>query len=326
MQRTSLSRRQAGISPGRIGRTLLFLGGLVVGSVLANADAPAETGSPAPPKPREPASNSSAACLECHSDPHLTMKRAGRVIPLTVDGAALTKSAHSSLECIDCHEGLDGGNLPHKKPLMPVACASCHDDTSRKHVFHPRLAQSPVPAGDDTGCTGCHGAHAVARVKSAGFPFARGQQEDACGRCHQPARSQFLASAHGRALASRLPDAPTCLHCHSRPVAGPPAEKPRIELKLAQTALCESCHLKKPDVGDRTLLGSKFVASFEQSVHGAALQRGLVEAANCVDCHGSHEMNHARQDIERVAQRIPLGITARRNRKQRRHGHCALCN
>ena len=64
-------------------------------------------------------------------------------------------------------------------------------------------------------------------------------------------------------------------------------------MKLAQTTLCESCHLKKAAVGERTLLGSKFVSSFDRACTGAALQRGIVDAANCVDCHGSHEMNQA---------------------------------
>ncbi len=316
MQRTTASSRLAGVGPGRVGQILLLAAGLAMGSVLAGGDAPAATGSPATPKTTEAATSSSAACLECHSDPHLTMKRAGRVVPLTVDVAALAGSVHGSLDCVDCHEGFAAESLPHKTPLTPVACASCHDDAARKHAFHPRLARSPGPAGDDTDCTGCHGTHAVAAVKSPGFPFARDQQEDACGRCHAAAREQFLASAHGRALAAQLKEAPACLDCHRQAVADPPGANPRIALKLAQTALCESCHLRKSAVGDRTLLGSKFVASFEQSVHGAALQRGLVEAANCVDCHGSHEMNQAMVASSHVSKQQIPGTCARCHKSQ----------
>jgi formate dehydrogenase gamma subunit len=287
-------------------RALLILSCWIVCLAPARADGPAGSPVPVAEKSKEPAPNSSAACLECHSDPKLTLKRAGRLVSLLVDKATLDRSAHRSLECTDCHDGFDAENLPHKSPMARVDCASCHDEAGRKHPFHPRLAQTPRLAGDDTGCTGCHGTHAVAGIKSAGFPFARAQQGDACGRCHQRARDQFLSSAHGRALASRVAEAPACLDCHRRPVAGLPGESPRIEVKLAQTTLCESCHLKKPDVGERTLLGSKFVASFEHSVHGAALQRGLVEAANCVDCHGSHETNQAMVANSRVSkQRIP---------------------
>jgi cytochrome b subunit of formate dehydrogenase len=261
---------------------------LAAGCLLAAGRLHGETEAPQKPPP-----NASAVCLDCHSDPKLTMKKAGHVVSLFVDRAVLAGSAHNSLECTDCHEGFDAESIPHQKPLKSVDCASCHEEPGRKHVFHPRLAGSPLPKGDDTACTICHGTHAVARVKSAAFPFTPGQQAESCGRCHQPVRGQFLASAHGRSLAAGRKEAPACLDCHRQPVARPPGEKVRIELKLAQTRLCESCHLKKAAVGDQTLLGTRFIASFERGVHGAALGRGVVEAANCVDCHGSHEMNQA---------------------------------
>ena len=241
----------------------------------------------------KPPPNASAACLECHSDPKLTMKKVGRVVALFADQTTLARSAHNSLECTDCHAGFDAESIPHQAPLKSVACVSCHKEPGRTHVFHLRLAGLPLPRSDDTECTACHGTHAVARVKSAAFPFTPAQQAESCGRCHQSVRDQFLASAHGRALAAGRKEAPACLDCHRQPVARLPGEKVRLELKLTQTRLCESCHLKKAAVSDETLLGTRFVASFERGVHGAALGRGVVEAANCVDCHGSHEMNQS---------------------------------
>ena len=279
-------------------RMLIVLGCLALRPALA-ADAPAD-------KTKDSAANSTAACLECHNDPKLGTNRAGHSMSLFADPAVLGKSAHSSLDCVDCHEGFNAENLPHRQPLTPVNCASCHDDVSRRHVFHARLVRSPTVVGEDTTCSGCHGTHAVASVKSAEFPFTRARQIDSCGRCHRPSHDQFLASAHGHALAAGLAEAPACLDCHRLPVAGGPEDKLQIARKLAQTNLCESCHVRKSEVGARTLMGAKFVSSFDKSVHGAALQRGLVEAANCVDCHGSHEMNQAMVAGSRVSkQRIP---------------------
>ena len=261
---------------------------LGAGCLLAAGRLPGEPGvSPKPPP------NASAACLECHSDPKLTMKKAGRVVALFADQTTLARSAHNSLECTDCHAGFDAESIPHQAPLKSVACVSCHKEPGRTHVFHLRLAGLPLPRSDDTECTACHGTHAVARVKSAAFPFTPAQQAESCGRCHQSVRDQFLASAHGRALAAGRKEAPACLDCHRQPVARLPGEKVRLELKLTQTRLCESCHLKKAAVSDETLLGTRFVSSFERGVHGAALGRGVGEAANCVDCHGSHEMNQS---------------------------------
>ncbi len=261
--------------------------GLIVAGGLAAASLRAE------PPARAAAAPTSASCLECHDDRTLTMKRAGKVVPLFVDRAVLAASAHGSLDCADCHEGFDPEAVPHKRPMTPVDCASCHDDAGRKHAFHPRLAQAGARTGDDTACAGCHGSHAVAAAKSPAAPFARSRQAAACGRCHQAAQDRFAASAHGRALAAGAAEAPACLDCHRQPVARSRPGAAPLELKLAQVALCESCHLRKDAVSGRTPLGTRFVSSFEQSVHGAALRRGVAGAANCVDCHGSHEMNQA---------------------------------
>ncbi len=253
-----------------------------------------------PAKPAAPAPNSSAACLECHSDKDLSTKKAGQKVSLFVDEKISAQSVHRSLDCIDCHEKFDAESTPHRKPMVAVDCASCHEDTAKKHAFHPRLAQQPIPAGADTACTSCHGKHDIASVKSAAFAFNDGPQVDACGKCHQTAREHFAASAHGRAFATKEANAPECLTCHRQAVVAIAPAKLTLAQKLAQTTQCESCHVGKENVAGRALRGLKFVGSFDQSVHGAALQAGKAEAANCVDCHGAHDMNRAMAASARV--------------------------
>lgn len=243
--------------------------------------------------PLAPAPGSDAACLECHSDPGLSMRKAGRKLPLFVDEKTNAHSVHRSLDCIDCHENFDGDATPHRKPMAAVDCLSCHEDTGKKHVFHPRLTLSEIPVGEDTSCVACHGKHDVVAVKQPAFPFADGPQPRACGKCHETARDRFLTSAHGRAFSAKQANAPDCLTCHRDPVVPAPKSATTLAQKLAQTKQCESCHVGKDSVAGQSLRGEKFVADFEQSVHGAALHGGKVEAANCVDCHGAHEMNRA---------------------------------
>ena len=244
-----------------------------------------------PPKP--PAPNSTAACLECHSDETLTMKKAGKKLPLFVDEKVTAKSAHRSLDCTDCHEKFDGDRSPHLKPMVAVDCASCHEKTAKRHAFHPRLGQTPLPAGEDTACTACHGTHTVAALKDPSFPFADGAQLQACGKCHEAARDHFATSAHGVAFKKKQPNAPDCLTCHKQPVVAVAPATLTLAQKLAQTKQCESCHVGRETVAGQALRGVKFVSSFDRSVHGAALLGGKVGAANCVDCHGAHEMNRA---------------------------------
>lgn len=244
-------------------------------------------------EPATPAPNSSASCLECHSDHALSMRKGGQKVALFVDAAVAAKSVHASLACTDCHEKFDGDSVPHRKPMVAVDCTSCHDDTGKKHAFHPRMAQNPMPAGNDTSCATCHGKHDIAAVKSPAFKFNDGPQAESCGQCHQTARDHFTASAHGRAFAAKEANAPECLTCHRQPVVATALAKLTLDQKLAQTKQCESCHVGKENVAGQALRGLKFVGSFDQSVHGAALLGGKVAAANCVDCHGAHEMNRA---------------------------------
>lgn len=247
---------------------------------------------PAKPAEAKPAPNSSASCLECHSDETLSMKKGGKKLMLFVDEKVVAKSAHRSLECIDCHEKFDGDSSPHLKPMVQVDCISCHDNTAKKHAFHPRLAQTPVPAGEDTSCVGCHGKHDTAAIKNTAFAF-KATPVEACGKCHEKARDHFAVSAHGRALKAKEANSPDCLTCHRQPVVATLPAKITLAQKIAQTKQCESCHVGKENVAGQALRGTKFVSSFDRSVHGAALLGGKVEAANCVDCHGAHEMNRA---------------------------------
>jgi formate dehydrogenase gamma subunit len=282
--------------------------GLICGLFLTSAFAEEKTVAPVP------AANSTASCLECHSDHTLTMRKQKREVSLFVEQAKLTKSAHAALDCIDCHEGFDGEAMPHKKPMALVDCASCHEGMAKKHAFHANFAGSSAPATKDIACTVCHGTHEVTKVRAPEFPFAGKRQAESCGQCHEVARKQFIDSAHGRALASGGVDAPVCLSCHQKNITRTTATVPAsVELKLAQAELCESCHVKKASVADQTLRGTHFVSSFNESVHGAALQMGKAAAANCVDCHGAHEMNRA----------IVAGA---RVNKQNQPGTCAKCH
>ena len=250
----------------------------------------AEAGADAP-KPA--AAPTSASCLECHNDKTLTMDRDGRKVALYVDEKALPQSVHASLECADCHEKFDADAIPHRKPMVRVDCTSCHEEPGKKHAFHPRLSQKEIPSGADTSCAGCHGTHSITSLKAPGSAFAAQRQTQSCGTCHAQEKDHFIASAHGRASAAGNKNAPNCLTCHSQPVVPQSGGKATLEQKLAQTKQCESCHVGMPTVAGQSLRGTKFVASFDKSVHGAALQKGDATAANCVDCHGAHEMNRS---------------------------------
>lgn len=247
----------------------------------------AEAAPAAKPPPVVPNSE----CLDCHEAEFKSRKKGQPKEWVGVRPEEYAKSVHGQLACIECHTSIT--EATHEPKLPKVDCRSCHDQVARTHAFHPRLALENPPEGKDTSCVACHGTHESVAVKDASFAFARTAQVKSCGECHPAATKDYLASAHALRDGRGRRTEPDCLVCHREPIAGKHAQPTPVELKLAQNKLCESCHVEKPEVAGQPAMGAKFVASFEQSVHGAALREGKEKAASCVDCHGAHQMNRA---------------------------------
>jgi cytochrome b subunit of formate dehydrogenase len=146
----------------------------------------------------------------------------------------------------------------------------------------------------------------VAPVHSEKFRYRPDRPLESCGSCHQEVARTFAASSHGKALAEKLKGAPDCLACHRHPLTRRTWSGDEASLKVAQEKVCLSCHRDDPDVKARMAPRAGFIAAYEKSVHGAALLAGNGSAANCVDCHGSHEMRHGMDPEARVSKtRIP---------------------
>lgn len=217
-----------------------------------------------------------ADCLACHSDKTLT-KSGGT--SLYVRESVLKATPHGHLGCTDCHAGFDPTKTPHAAKIQPVMCVNCHSDARSKHKAH----KSQVPAGGtpaqvSASCKNCHGSHMSKPLSTA------------CGTCHPEVRDVFARNAHGKALLSGVESAPDCFTCHKGSIVGGTDNRTQAELKIAQEKVCLSCHVNNPKVAGRTLPNAHFVEGFEGSVHGMALAKGNGNAANCVDCHGSHDM------------------------------------
>jgi nitrate/TMAO reductase-like tetraheme cytochrome c subunit len=230
-------------------------------------------------------------CLDCHEAEFKPRKKGLAPEWIGVKPDVYAHSAHAKLACVDCHTSIK--ETPHETKLPAVQCAACHEKSLKTHAFHPRLGLTPIPAGDDTSCVACHGAHDTVPVKQKEFAFASAAQVETCGRCHEAAAKDYLASAHAARPEGAKRITPDCLGCHQERIASPGPGRTPVELKLVQAKLCESCHVGKPEVAGQSNLGAKFVASFDHSVHGAALQAGKAASAGCIDCHGAHAMNKA---------------------------------
>jgi cytochrome b subunit of formate dehydrogenase len=138
-------------------------------------------------------------------------------------------------------------------------------------------------------------------TKAQGSKFSSAKLNDFCGSCHSTVAKAFTESSHAHALASGVKGAPTCIECHRNPIARVTPAQDSTQIKVAQEKLCLSCHLDDPNVKARMSPTAGFIRAYEESVHGASLHGGNGKAANCVDCHGSHEMQKGSTPTSRVA-------------------------
>ena len=244
------------------------------------------------------AADGDKACLDCHADQHLSVRRHGTRVSLHVDAAEVGRSVHADLACTDCHEGVDATARPHHGSAAPVDCRGCHANLAHFHAFHSDFARTPFVVTAETDCAGCHGTHGTPPASGAKSVFAGARATAACGDCHEEQAEHFANSAHGAALAAGRPEAPDCLSCHRKPVAAGPDP---LKLKQEQSRLCLSCHRDDKRVLDDSAVSRGFIVSYSNSVHGMSLAAGKAKAANCVDCHGSHETAGALSAGSRVS-------------------------
>jgi DnaJ-class molecular chaperone len=230
----------------------------------------------------------SADCLACHADRDLkrSVPIAGRSLSVFVDEPAFKASIHSGLgmECVDCHTS---ATAPHDK-LPPVRCSDCHADQ--------RTALDGGAHGTARGpsCSSCHGTHTIASAASMGL--------DPCAACHSAQVGAYRESIHGQSQQRGNSDAATCRSCHGQAHAVLTKTDPRAptyHLNLPRT--CAQCHADPALAKRHGIPIADVYKLYMDSIHGRAVTRsGLLVAANCSDCHGSHDIKPRKDPASRV--------------------------
>jgi DnaJ-class molecular chaperone len=235
---------------------------------------------------------SSEDCLTCHQDPGLQRSAPGpgRPAPVFVDAKLLAGSPHAPLDCVACHTTATVGHEPR---LPRVDCGTCHEPAKTALAGGAHARGRPRDRAPAPSCTGCHGTHAVKPAAALGL--------DTCATCHRAQVTVYRQSIHGRSSAQGS-QAATCRSCHGETHALLPAKEPRAptyHLNLPRT--CAQCHAD-PEIVERYRIPVGDVYTlYLDSIHGRALSRsGLLVAANCSDCHGSHDIRPRTEPDSRV--------------------------
>ncbi len=240
-------------------------------------------------------------CMGCH-DYEITMYfKDGNKRSLTVDAAALRRSAHANLSCSDCHFGFSSEEHPkrnfrtEREYAIAAAdvCRRCHFDKYTKtleSIHYSMLSQGNLDAPT---CNDCHGAHDIAPISEETAAMSAKK----CSKCHQDIYDIYATSVHGDALLSENnTDVPACTHCHKPHEIDDPLT---LEYHERIPEMCSNCHSNDAVVG-KYGLSTDVVKTYLSDFHGITLgfykmQEGDPAApgrpiAVCTDCHGTHNI------------------------------------
>lgn len=170
-------------------------------------------------------------------------------------------------------------NVLADNPSKSAECLSCHDQegASFKTSIHANIA-----------CTDCH-------TTFKAYPHAASPPKVKCDTCHADSVKNVAESVHAKA--SPQP----CGGCHGDPHGILPASNPKSGIypsNLPRT--CGTCHGDKKLAKDHGL--TEVYTQYMDSIHGFALTKdGLLVAASCSSCHGSHKILSKADKASRTA-------------------------
>jgi hypothetical protein len=177
------------------------------------------------------------------------------------------------------------------QPLAGEVCLSCHSVAGLEKTRDGKTVSLSVDgetfARSAHGLLGCAACHSdVARI-----PHASELKRVECSSCHAQAAKDFLESVHGKAHENGVKDAPGCSGCHgTHDILAVKNPNSRVyALNLPRT--CGNCH-GDPELAKRHKIPvTNAYQLYMDSIHGRALTKsGLLVAANCSSCHGSHRI------------------------------------
>ncbi len=170
-------------------------------------------------------------------------------------------------------------------------CLACHGDASLTRDVNGRPESLYVDAakfrnsmhGGVFSCVDCH-----SDIKT--FPHETVPAKVSCATCHSEQQAAYDRSLHASFRKGDTRPAATCTDCHGSPHVLLPSSDPTSRTNHANIpATCGSCHSQK-FVMEATGGTTQPFVSYQESIHGQAVAKGVEKAAVCTDCHGAHSI------------------------------------
>jgi cytochrome b subunit of formate dehydrogenase len=253
------------------------------------------------------------SCAQCHVgiSPHL--KRPCSTVADRVDcsichsavvetyatsthGVLLERGETVAPDCTDCHgrhniRGRQDPRSPTFATNVPALCANCHSaggSADMRREIQGKLSDADSYAMSIHGkgllesglvvtamCTDCHTAHHVLPADDPASSVNHKNVPHTCAACHNGIYELYVQSVHGDTThVQGEKKFPSCTDCHrSHTIAR--TDTPFFKQQILDQ--CGGCHAEVTD-------------TYFQTYHGKVFQLGSTIAAECFDCHGSHDI------------------------------------
>jgi len=201
-------------------------------------------------------------------------------------------SNKSKYYCGQCHQQNVLSNQYHIIGEVNNSCMECHDQSD----YTSDLSKS---VHGKLSCSNCHG-YVAANIDTHMENPELVKTAD-CYLCHGPIAAEHRESIHGISIAEGINEAAQCWNCHgSHSIYRTETDSSPVYPKnLVNT--CGKCH-DDPD------FGRKFFSTVKQpgkmystSVHGKLVEKGSMDAASCVTCHGVHNIKNRVQQGSKIS-------------------------
>ena len=166
------------------------------------------------------------------------------------------------------------------------SCVECHEEGKHKTKIAEDISHS---VHDGMECLDCHTDKDTLPHKEEKPGWKVGCQ--GCRTCHEEASEQY--QGHGRAIyGGDCEDMPTCANCHGDHDVLPSTAKLSKTHPSNLPLTCGVCH-KDLDLVDKYDIRTDHpVEIYDSSIHGQAVQGGVLAAATCNDCHSVEGTAH----------------------------------
>lgn len=183
-------------------------------------------------------------------------------------------------------------------------CLACHGDPAFVGSNNRPLAVDAKKFGDSIhgqialGCVDCH----TDLKKAKDFPHAEKLARVNCSTCHEAAVAAYNTSIHADARRHTPGSvAATCVDCHTTHEIRTSKDPTSSTYALNLPATCSRCHGDPKIIEKGHIAIGNVAAQYQDSIHGRAVTKsGLLVAANCMSCHGSHDIRQKTDPASRI--------------------------